>query len=122
LCGLCERVASRARSRGVRAGRVTLRLRYSDFHTITRAQTITPTNIDTEIHRVVLGIYRRSRVGSVPIRLLGVALSKLTFEEPQLELPCFEDGERRGRTVDAVREKFGYDAVHLATTIERRSR
>jgi DNA polymerase-4 len=122
LSGLVERVCSRARSRGVRAGRVTLRLRYADFHTITRAQTITPTNVDVTVHRVVLAIYRRARVGTVPIRLLGVALSKLSFEEPQLELPAFEGGERRGRTVDAVREKFGYDAVHLATTIERRSR
>jgi DNA polymerase IV len=120
LCGLCERVCSRARSRGVRAGRVTLRLRYADFHTITRSQTITPTNVDVEVHRIVLSIYRRARVGTVPIRLLGVALSKLSFEDPQLELPMFEEGERRGRTVDAVREKFGYDAVHLATTIERR--
>lgn len=37
LCGLAERVCSRARSRGVRAGCVTLRLRYTDFETITRA-------------------------------------------------------------------------------------
>src|SRR5204863_1951795 len=75
LCGLCERVCSRARTRGVRAGRVTLRLRYSTFHTITRSRTITPTNVDVEIHRVVLGIYRRARTGTLPVRLLGVALS-----------------------------------------------
>lgn len=122
LCELCERVCSRARSRGVRAGCVTLRLRYSDFHTITRAQTITPTNVDVDIHRVVRGIYRRTRVGTVPVRLLGVALSKLSFDDPQLELPTFDDGDRRSRSVDAVREKFGYDAVHLATTIARRPR
>jgi DNA polymerase-4 len=119
LCGLCERVCSRARARGVRAGRVTLRLRYADFHTITRSRTITPTSVDVEMHRVVLAIYRRARTATLPIRLLGIALSKLSLEESQLELPTFDGGERRGRTVDTVREKFGYDAVHLATTIER---
>jgi DNA polymerase-4 len=119
LCGLCERVCSRARSRGVRAGRVTLRLRYADFHTITRSRTITPTSVDVEIHRVVVELYRRARVRPLPVRLLGVALSKLTLEGPQKRLALFDDADLRGRAVDAVREKFGYDAVHLATTLAR---
>lgn len=119
LCGLAERVCSRARSRGVRAGCVTLRLRYTDFETITRARSITPTSDEVEIHRVVLSLYRHARVRPLGVRLLGVALSKLRLEAPQLVLPPLAGSERRGRTVDAVREKFGYDAVHLATTLER---
>jgi DNA polymerase-4 len=118
LSGLCERVASRSRSRGVRAGRVTLRLRYVDFTTITRAQTITPTNADVDVHRVALTIYRRERAPCVPIRLIGIALSKLSLEDVQLDLPRLDGGAVRGRAVDAVREKFGYDAVHLATTLD----
>jgi DNA polymerase-4 len=117
LSGLCERVAWRARSRGVRAGRVTLRLRYADFRTITRAQTIKPTNADVDVHRVALTIYRRERAPCVPIRLIGVALSKLSLEDVQLDLPRVDGGAVRGRAVDAVREKFGYDAVHIATTL-----
>lgn len=120
LSGLCERVCSRARNRGVRAGRVTLRLRYVDFETITRSRTIAPTSVDVDVYRVVLALYRRARVRPLRIRLLGIALSKLSLDEPQLKLAAFTGGDRRGRTVDAVREKFGYDAVHLATTIERR--
>ena len=53
--------------------------------------------------------------------LLGIALSKLCLEEPQLRLATFDDGDRRGQAVDAVREKFGYDALHLATTLKRSS-
>jgi DNA polymerase-4 len=120
LCGLAERVCSRARSRGVRAGRVTLRLRYTDFHTITRSRTITPTSVDVEVLRVVQRLYREARTRPLPIRLLGVALSKLSLDEPQVKLKTFDDGDRRARTVDAVREKFGWDAVHLATTLGRR--
>lgn len=117
LCSLCERVCSRARSRGVRAARVTLRLRYADFHTITRSQTITPTSVDVEVHRVVMDLYRRARTRPLPVRLVGIALSKLSLEEPQLKLATFDEGDRRGRAVDAVRGKFGYDALHLATTM-----
>ncbi|MBS2011681.1 MAG: DNA polymerase IV [Deltaproteobacteria bacterium] len=122
LCSLTERVCSRARSRGVLAGRVTLRLRYADFHTITRSRTIAPTNADVEVHEVVLSLYRKARVGRGAVRLLGVALSSLSLDGPQLRLPALASADRRGRTVDAVREKFGYDAVHLATTIERKVR
>ena len=120
LSGLCERVCSRARKRGVLAGRVTLKLRYTDFHTITRSRTISPTSVDVEVHRVVLELYRKARDRPLPIRLLGVALSKLRLEESQLGL--FDVGTRRGIAVDRVRDKFGYDAVHLATTLGRRRR
>jgi DNA polymerase-4 len=119
LCGLCERVCARARSRGVRAGCVTLRLRYTDFETITRSRTITPSNVDVEVHRAVLALYRRARTRPLRVRLLGVALSNLSLEGPQLALPTMDGGARRARTVDAVREKYGYDALHLATTVER---
>jgi DNA polymerase IV len=120
LSGLCERVCFRARKRGVAAGRVTLKLRYADFHTITRSRTIAPTATDVEVHRVVVDLYRAARTRPRAIRLLGVALSKLCLAESQLAL--FDHGERRARAVDRVREKFGYDAVHLATTLARRAR
>ncbi len=120
LSGLCERVAARARRRGVVAGQVTLKLRYTDFDTLTRGRTIAPTSADFELHRVVLELYREARIRPLPIRLLGVALAKLRRGTAQLAL--FDDGERRGVAVDRVREKFGYDAVHLATTLGPRYR
>jgi len=120
LSGLCERVCSRARKRGVMAGRVTLKLRYTDFHTITRSRTMTPTSVDVEMHRVVMELYDRARTRPLAIRLLGVALSRLRLQDAQLAL--FDGGDRRGIAVDRVREKFGYDAVHLATTVARRAR
>jgi DNA polymerase IV len=120
LSGLCERVCSRARRRGVLAGQVTLKLRYTDFHTISRGRTIAPTSVDVELHRVVLELYREARTRPLPIRLLGVALAKLRLDDAQL--PLFADADRRGMTVDRVRDKFGYDAVHLATTLGTRRR
>jgi DNA polymerase-4 len=119
LSALSERVASRARQRGVVAGQVTLKLRYTDFDTITRGRTIEPTNLDFEVHRVVLALYRETRTRDLPIRLLGVQLAKLRLDAVQL--PLFDaDGVRRGVAVDRVRDRFGYDAVHLATTLGRR--
>lgn len=93
---------------------------YTDFHTITRGRTITPTSVDFELHRVVLELYREARTRALPIRLLGVALAKLRLDAVQL--PLFGEGVRRGSAVDRVRAKYGYDAVHLATTLSRSRR
>jgi DNA polymerase-4 len=120
LSGLCERVGSRARARGVVAGQLTLKLRYTDFHTITHGRTIEPTSVDVALHRTALALYREARTRELPIRLLGIALAKLRLDAVQL--PLFDAGERRGAAVDRVRDRFGYHAVHLATTLGRRSR
>lgn len=120
LSGLCERVCSRARKRDVLAGQVTLKLRYTDFQTLSRGRTITPTNDDFELHRIVLELYRETRTRALPIRLLGLAIAKL--HPDSVQLPLFDSGMRRTKAVDRVRDKFGYDAVHLATTTARRRR
>ncbi|HEY5952652.1 MAG TPA: DNA polymerase IV [Kofleriaceae bacterium] len=120
LSGLCERVGSRARHRGVLAGQLTLKLRYVDFDTVTHGRTIKPTSVDFELHRTALELYVESRTRTLPIRLLGLALAKLRLDAVQL--PLFDAGERRGIAVDRVRDRFGYDAVHLATTLGRRGR
>lgn len=121
LSALCERVGSRARQRGVLAGQLTLKLRYTDFQTLTRGRTIAPTNVDVELHRVARELYRDARTRLLPIRLLGVAIAKLRLDAVQL--PLFDGGVRRGSAVDRVRARFGYHSVHLATSLNtRRSR
>jgi DNA polymerase-4 len=120
LSGLCERVCSRARSRGVVAGQLTLKLRYVDFVTLSRGRSFSPTAVDVELHRVALELYREARTRDLPIRLLGLQLAKLRLEAVQL--PLFDAGERRGAAVDRVRGRFGYHAVHLATTLGVRTR
>lgn len=113
LCSLAERVCWRARKRGVKARTITLKLRYADFKTLSRSRTVTPTCSETEVYGIVKELYRRARTRRLPIRLLGIALSHLGFDDTQQSL--FEDDGRRNEAVDAIRKKFGYDAVGLAT-------
>jgi hypothetical protein len=68
---------------------------------------------------VVKELYRRGRTRRSPIRLLGVALSNLGLFDEQL--PLFAEDQRRIAAVDAVRERFGYDAVRLAASRPRSS-
>ena len=112
LCSLCERVCWRARRRGVKARTVTMKLRYSNFQTLARSRTIPPTSSDVEVYPVVKDLYLGARDGRRRVRLLGVGLSNLSLFERQLAL--FAGDRRRDTAVDAIRERFGYDAVRLA--------
>ncbi len=114
LRALSERVAWRARGRRILARTVTLKLRYSDFETLSRSRTISPTWDEHAIHDIVVKLYRSLRSDDRPVRLVGVGLSNLVAPSPQLNLP-FADAPRpsAGEAIDAVRERFGYDAIRL---------
>jgi DNA polymerase-4 len=122
LLALSQRVSWRARRRDARARTVTLKLRTNDFETITRSHSGPATDDEHRIHGVVLELYRRNRPAR-PVRLVGVQLSNLVGPQRQLSLP-FGAAERPtiGSAVDAVREKFGYDAVRLGAVAAGRVR
>lgn len=121
LCALTERVCWRARKRGVKARTVTLKLRYSDFRTLTRGRTIGPTNSEREVYPVVMDLYRIARTRKrVRIRLLGIELSNLGFGGGQLEL--FERHESLHDAVDSIRARWGFDVVRSASTVMGSSR
>lgn len=111
LCGLSERVCFRARKRGVKARTVTLKLRYADFETLERSRAFGPTASEREVYGVVLELLRRHRKRRTAIRLLGIRLSRLEVER---QLSLFDDHGPVHRVVDGVRQRFGYDALHLA--------
>ena len=112
LCALCERVCWRARLRGVEARTLTLKLRYADFDTITRSRTVTRSASEHELFPVLKRLFREARKRRLAIRLLGVALSNLVLAEQLQLFP--RDGQVRA-SVDALRERYGFDSVRLAT-------
>lgn len=117
LASLTERVCWRARRRGVKARTVTLKLRYADFQTLSRGRSIAPTNAELELYPVVTGLYRVARTRGAPIRLLGIALSNLASHDFQPVL--FGDAAPLYEAVDSLRERYGYDAVRIASARRR---
>lgn len=114
LCGLCERVCWRARKRGIKARTVTLKLRYADFHTLTRSRTLSPTHSELELYPIVKGLLTAARTRSLPVRLLGIQLSNLGVFE---QLSLFDDHEKVGSVVDDIRERYGFSMVTLGTQL-----
>lgn len=116
LCALTERVCWRARKRGVKARTITLKLRYSDFRTLTRGRTIWPTNSEHEFYPVVMDLYRVARTRKhVRIRLLGLKLSNLDFFDEQLEL--FERHGSLHDAVDSLRARWGFDVLRSGAAV-----
>jgi len=112
LCSLCERVCWRARKRHMLAATVTLKLRYSDFQTLQRSRTITPTCSELELYPVVQELFARARKRRTPVRLLGLRLSNLRPAAVQLSL--FDTNESLHRAMDGIRERYGYEALRVA--------
>jgi len=129
LVRLADRVAARLRAAEYVARTVTLKIRFADFETRTRARTLpvatdlTATVADTA--RELLDHFDVAR----GVRLLGVSLSRLEHAAEIQQSLLFDDAaaathaadEQRAaidRVTDAVRARFGDDAVHSATLLD----
>ena len=126
LARLSEMVGRRLRDQHLHARTLQLKLRYSDFSTITRAHSLDhATQLDTEIFEQARALFRSNRKPRSTIRLLGVQASGLEYGEGQLNLL---EGDRAARwrkaltAVDQLREKFGDDSVALAAGLKGRFR
>ena len=79
LSGLVEKATAQLRESGLHARCVTLKLRYSDFKTVTRSRTLVETACnDCVIYAVASALFRKLFTRRSRIRLIGVALTSLT--------------------------------------------
>jgi DNA polymerase-4 len=124
LLGLVDQLAGRLRSQGLRGRTVELKVRSSDFRTRTRALALPEATDATDVlWQAALALLDRS-LGSdmLPVRLLGVGVTRLTAEAAvQGEL---FDGDVRGRlgaldrAVDAIRDRFGAGAIQRGSLVD----
>ncbi len=84
---LSQLVARHLTKTGLATGTIALKLRYSDFETISRQTSLAvSTNEEKEISRVALALLARSWQPGRPVRLLGVAGRDLCRPSGQLSL------------------------------------
>jgi DNA polymerase-4 len=118
-----ERVGRELRAQGLAGRRVTLKLRYADFTTITRAHTADPTQDGLDIFRRAADLLGRERLDQ-PVRLVGVSVSQLQ-DQARGQLPLLDPAllrrERLARAVDALARRFGDAAVVPAALLRRRA-
>lgn len=120
LYQLTEEVTSTLRDMGLRAKTITIKIRYSNFKTITRSTTVdTPTDLTETIWRYVDALLReRVDLEDKAVRLVGVTLSNLTVAETLEQLHLFQDQEVKApsalggqEATDQIKEKLGEGSI-----------
>ncbi|MGR3821246.1 MAG: DNA polymerase IV [Salipiger marinus] len=116
LWRMCEKVSDRAKAKGLAGRVVTLKVKRSDFRTLTRRQSL------TDATQMADRIYRTARALLDPLgkegpwRLLGAGISELVPADQADrggDLLDPDAGKRAAaeRATDAIRAKFGDDAI-----------
>jgi DNA polymerase IV len=122
---LADAVAARLRSQGVGARTVTLKVRFSEFTTVTRSHTVpapvaTAAAILAAVDPLLAAIDAQQGV-----RLLGISTSNFGEPAEQLSLDALlddggaaaQDWVTASETIDAIRERFGAASIGPASTV-----
>jgi len=112
---LTEKVCRRLRTENKAARTVSVKLRYEDFETQLRSTTLRqPENRDFVIFSVAKNMLLKTISRRVRIRLIGIALSNLTFDYHQADLfgeHAWLRTKHRLLAMDQTRKKFGFNAL-----------
>jgi len=116
LFELTGKVCHLLRENNWQASTVAIKLRYSDFQTITRSKTINPSSDDDKvIFDIALEMLKKAQTRRVAVRLIGIGLTKFNMFSEQEVL--FEDNEtkrkRLFRAIDWLRRKYNYSIVTM---------
>jgi DNA polymerase-4 len=112
LWHLCEKVSGRLKAQGLAGATVTLKLKSADFKIRTRARSVgAPTQLAARIFAAGRDLLK-NEVGATRFRLIGIGVSALdeTGGDDLADLIDLRTAKAE-HAVDALRSKFGRDAV-----------
>jgi DNA polymerase-4 len=123
LLRLAERTAARLRATSQAGRTISLKVRFADFTTITRAKTLHEvTDTGRVVYETALGLYRALGAERARIRLVGVRVEgvvPVAGTPRQLEFGVRETGWREAeQAVDRAVERFGKGVVRPAALVD----
>ena len=123
LLRLSERTAARLRATGHVGRTVSLKVRFADFTTITRAKTLRePTDVARVVYDTARGLYDALGLQRARIRLVGVRVEGLTATEETPRQMTMTGGDDEWRAAEAAADRaaarFGAGAVRPATLVD----
>jgi len=119
---LSDQVGRRLRKKNLAGTTIQIKLRWSDFTTITRQATIpSPTNLDQEIYETAVMLFKQNWSKGKYVRLIGVGVSNLSqpIYQPSLWDDQHEKRMNQTKAVDNLRERYGRDIIKNARHLRR---
>ena len=119
-----EQVGRRLRRHGLKAGKVTVKIRFGDFETITRSATLDRmTDVTVMIWQAAKKLFETWAARDFhPVRLIGVTVGTLSDSPGQLAL-FGEDTQQRMRRIDRamddIARRFGSGAIGRGSTLNQ---
>ena len=119
LVRMTEQIAFELRRQNKLTGCVTVKLRYSNFETFTRQQTIPYTNADHVLLKTAKDLFDKLYEKRMLVRLIGIRFTSLVPGNYQIKL--FEDTQEMinlYQAIDQVKKKYGEDKLLRAASCE----
>lgn len=120
LLFLAMKVGERLRRHGYMGHTVSLKVKYHDFSTVSRATTfLQPSNDSRQLYRTLLALLQKTKAGKKPIRLVGMTVGKLVEDSGPMQLDLFDNNEKKERrelnkAVDTINERYGSETIKPA--------
>jgi DNA polymerase-4 len=122
LVRLTEKTAYSLREDEKLTGCITVKIRYSDFETTSRQETVDYTALDDVLIAKVKDLFNKSWQKNRPVRLLGVRFSQ--FIPFTMQMSLFENNVEKlqlYKAVDDIKERFGAKLVTKAVISKSKS-
>ncbi|WP_160069459.1 DNA polymerase IV [Sphingobacterium bovisgrunnientis] len=117
---MTEKLAFQLRQSGKLTGCITVKLRYSNFDTVSKQMVISYTASDAVLIRKAKELFAKLYEKRMLVRLIGIRFSHLVYGSQQINL--FEDTEEAVRlyqAMDAMRNRFGEEVVKRAISVPK---
>jgi len=121
LVRMTEKISFDLRSKGLLTGCITVKLRYTNFDTVTKQQTIAYTNSDHMLLPIAKELFAKLYDRRLLIRLLGIRFTHLVPGTYQINL--FEDSHKiisLNNAMDNIKMRYGAGKITRAVTLLNR--
>ena len=130
LFTLADDVCHTLRTTNLKGRTVAIKIRYPDFRSITRAQTLDGYTSSFEpVFEAVKQLMEHNYKDGTPVRLIGVTVSGLKKDDEIIEQQdlFFDGGAQKKQAalnsvMDKINEKYGGDTVHRARKLTERDK
>ena len=114
LRGLARKITTKMRRYGLKAGGISVRIRYHDFQSVERHLTRQEFRYDRDVTTRAMALFDAADIMDAPIRLAGVRLFNLIPDDGDLPVSCVREDRSLAsiyRVMDRVRRKYGRNSL-----------